>query len=725
MSSSIRPPAGGSSANSAALATLDPVRLLKRYYPWLIAAALAGGVIGAAAHYALANLYPTYASSATFECRPPTLRPEETAAGIGMGSDEMQRFMMTQARIMTSTSVLEPAVKNPDLEASAWAKQFYRNGTFQPQDAVRELSKSLSARPVQQTSLVTLSLSWRKPEATRVVVDAVASAYLEEFRKSNSLDTAGRREALGRQIRNLETQINDRSRERERKMAEIGMTDLREGQDMEEARARDLNASLVQLIRDLSTTESLLNKYTAMITEQFIVNLPDDIREQAKQDAVVGMLDSQIAQLEADEQTLLLQGYQSEHPTVVGTRQRIAATRQLREEKFETVGRKLFDAQLERLRTAKASTQAQLEEVGSQLKIVTTRKEDLTRLRVTLEQMDEEIQRWHAERADMVKARNNLETLMQYDVYARVRQIQPAQLPNEMSFPKLSILVPLGVVLFTGLVGGVLVLREVFDQRVKGPADIAVLPRMRVLGMVPDSSEDPVKAANIETAFRDAPTGVVSESFRQLRSPVIKAMDQAGHRTLLVLAGMPGSGATTVAANLALACAGAGERVLIIDANLRRPGMHRVFGQSEGPGLGDCLAGQTRLSEAIRATSAQNLSVLAAGSAANRMLPERLSSEAMGRLLAEAASSFDRVIVDAPPVIVSGDGVALANRCDAVTLVVRALSEKRGLVNRLRSQLSEARGEFLGVIVNGVRSSAGGYFKGNIRATHEYQSPSR
>ena len=722
-SPNLRSSAPSQGAGALALATLDPVRLLKRYYPWLIAAAFVGAVGGAAAHFALARAYPTFTSTATFECRPPSVRIDETTTINS--ADDLTRFMMTQSRIMTSTSVLEPATKNPDLEQSRWAKQFYKNGAFQPRDAMEDLSKNLTARPIQQTSLVQLSLSWRDPDATRAVVDAVAAAYLEEFRKNNNLDTAQRREALGRRIRDLETQIADKNRERERRMADANMTDLKEGQSMEETKARDLNASVVQLSRDLSTTESLLEKYTAMLSETITPIIPDDMREEAKRDPVVSSLDQQLASLRVDERGLIAQGYGAEHPTVVAVRKRIEATTQEREDVFNTVARRLFDSQLERLRTSKTATQSQLAEVSKQLDEVTKRKEDLTRLRVTLNQIDEDVSRWTTERANLVQARNNMETLGSSEVYARVRQIQPAQRPTEMAFPKLSILVPLGVLLCTGLVGGVLVLREVLDQRVKGPADVAVLPRMRVLGMVPDASEDPVKAANLETAFRDAPTGVVSESFRQLRAPLGKAMDQAGHRTLLVLAGMPGSGATTVAANLALACAGAGERVLVIDANMRRPGMHRVFGLNEGPGLGDCLAGQARMSDAIRASSAPNLSVLTAGTAANRMLPERLSSEIMGRLLAEAATNFDRVILDAPPVIVSGDGLALANRVDAVTLVVRALAEKRGLVNRLRAQLSEARGEFLGVIVNAVRSSAGGYFKGNIKATHEYQSQSQ
>ncbi|HYE01683.1 MAG TPA: hypothetical protein VD963_00470, partial [Phycisphaerales bacterium] len=102
---------------------------------------------------------------------------------------------------------------------------------------------------------------------------------------------------------------------------------------------------------------------------------------------------------------------------------------------------------------------------------------------------------------------------------------------------------------------------------------------------------------------------------------------------------------------------------------------------------------------------------------------ERLSTSAMGSVLGELKSKFDLVILDVAPAIVSGDGLVLATRCDAVALVVRAGSEKRGLVARLMAQFGDSRAELLGVILSAVRSSAGGYFKRNIRATHEYQKP--
>jgi capsular exopolysaccharide synthesis family protein len=193
-----------------------------------------------------------------------------------------------------------------------------------------------------------------------------------------------------------------------------------------------------------------------------------------------------------------------------------------------------------------------------------------------------------------------------------------------------------------------------------------------------------------------------------------------GHRTLLVVSGLPGSGTTTAVTNLAHAAAAADRRVLVIDANLRRPAAHRIFGLPDAPGLSDVLAGTRSFEAAVQRSADQRVDVLTAGSREARVF-ERLSTDAMEAVLREAAEKYDLVLIDAAPLVVSGDGLGLAQRCDASMLVVRALAEKRGMVARLRSELADSRAEHLGVLVNGVRSAAGGYLKGNIRATHDYQ----
>jgi Mrp family chromosome partitioning ATPase len=104
---------------------------------------------------------------------------------------------------------------------------------------------------------------------------------------------------------------------------------------------------------------------------------------------------------------------------------------------------------------------------------------------------------------------------------------------------------------------------------------------------------------------------------------------------------------------------------------------------------------------------------------------ERLATNAMGDVLRQAKEKYDYVVVDCSPLGVSGDGLTLASKCDASMLVVRALSEKRGMVARLRNELGDTRSDFLGVLINGVQGTAGGYMRSNIIATHEYQTQDR
>jgi capsular exopolysaccharide synthesis family protein len=277
-----------------------------------------------------------------------------------------------------------------------------------------------------------------------------------------------------------------------------------------------------------------------------------------------------------------------------------------------------------------------------------------------------------------------------------------------------------GIVLTVMVTGSTFFVRELIDQRVKGPADIGIIPRTRLLGWIPDAAEDPESGGATETAFRDRGKGVVAESFRQLRAVMLKRANQTGHKTVVIMSGLPGSGTTTVACNMALAAVAADRRVLLIDANLRRPGIHKVFAMNEAPGLADVLAKQSTLAGTIQKTAVDSLDVLSAGTKAARVV-ERLSTDGMSDLLAKARDEYDLILIDVAPAIVAGDGVALAGRCDASILVVRAFGEKRGMVARVKNELTDSRGEFLGVIVNAVRAATGGYLKGNIKTAAEYQ----
>jgi len=716
----IQAPAGGAGAPSG-FGNIDPIRLLRRYWMLLLAAAVLGAVVGIAGHYALLKINPMYTASATFECRH---RPSNTTSTSieNVQQADFDRFMGTQMNVMTSVDVLQDALKNSDLVATGWAKRFYVNGNFQPAKALPELQSKMSARLIAQTTLIRLSMTWKTPADVRTIVQAVANAYMQDIQNQERVTSASRREVLDRRRNEINEAVRTLTRTRDATLKDGRVTNLKEGADAAEQQQAKITGDLVEARQMQAQVTSLLKRLQDMAADNAVIPYPEDMQEQAKADPLIMDLNRQLTSLRVEEDSQTKQGLGRNHPTMQALAMRMQAAQAEQDSMTKTVLQRLYDARVEDLSKSVQTNDAREKKLISELDLVSVRKQELLRLLLSVEQIEEQTRQLNDELSIITRSKQELEALSGNAVFDRIRIVSPPQTPNQVSFPKLAMMIPLGVLLFAGLTATAVLLRELLDQRVKGPADVAMIPRLRVLGMVPDAAEDPSRPALVETAFRDTPGGVVTESFRQIRAPLVNKLDAEGLRTILILAGMPGSGATTVASNLAIACAGADEKVLVIDANFRRPSMHRVLGCEDALGMADCLAGQATLADCARPTSVANLSVLTAGSAGNRMLPERLSSEALGRLLAEAAASYDRVFIDSPPAIVSGDGLAIANRCDAVVMVVRALNEKRGLVNRIRTQLGNARAELLGVVVNGVKASAGGYFKRNIQATHDYHN---
>jgi len=290
-----------------------------------------------------------------------------------------------------------------------------------------------------------------------------------------------------------------------------------------------------------------------------------------------------------------------------------------------------------------------------------------------------------------------------------------------MSFPPAVFITAPGVAfLLTALVGGLIFLKEMLDTRVKSPACTKLLPQTDLLGVIPDASEDPSGRQEIDMVVARDPSGLLAESFRQVRTEVLKRMDGENFKTLMLAACQSDSGASTITSNLAVSMAYNGRRVLVIDANFRRPVQHRHFDLSPAPGLAEYLHDQLDLKQAIQPTGIENLDLLAIGEADDHIL-ERVESNGFTRAMLELKQQYDLILIDTPPMSIVGDSRQIANRVDASVLVVRAIQEKRGLVGRIVNQLKSAPCELLGVVLNGVQSSAGGYYRRNYQAFYEYQ----
>ncbi len=274
----------------------------------------------------------------------------------------------------------------------------------------------------------------------------------------------------------------------------------------------------------------------------------------------------------------------------------------------------------------------------------------------------------------------------------------------------------LAVAALLGLLGGagLACARDFADDRFRTLAAIRTAAGAPVLGAIPAiPAAVAASAADRGQVVHFDPFGDASESYRTLRTALQFGMP-ARTKTLLVTSPVAGDGKSTLVSNLAIAMAQANRRVLVIDADLRAPVQHRLFGLSDRTGLASVLDGTDTLDEAIRHTGVVGLDVLPAGPIPANPA-ELLNTPAFNDHVNDLADRYDMVLIDSPPVTAVTDARILAASADASLLVVRLGSSTRHQTERARDGLRGVGARLIGVAVNGVSrrgnlASATGYY---------------
>lgn len=709
------PPPGAGSINTM----VDPVRLLKQYLWWLVGAGVVGIVLGVAVFFALRMWVPRYTATAVFQANSALSGSDDPGNDAG-DENEMQMFMYTQVAVMLDENLLTEAARIPALRTETqWGKQFISasTGNFDDRTAAIELADVVSARVIPDTLFITLSATTGNKNDAATIANTVATAYMERLRRETSATFTEQRESLTRQIQRADSERQALEQRARNLLGDNTIASLEGRQSSSQAEIGTLSPTLVQYNTELQSTRDRLRQYETDLAAPGGVRYPDFLRTEVKNDPIVARHEANISSLNTQLRALL-EEFGSNHIAVKRVQQQIAAAEIERDKDMERLLAERFSALISLTRQAAQDYSIRINETTELLRSATARANELTILLAEYNTIKGDAERRAAERAEYEGRLREVESIIDRQASARMTLRYRATVPDQVSFPKIILVVPVVTFLVLFLTSGVILLREVLEQRVRTPADVAAIPRTRVLGVLSDVAEDPSSPASLETAIKDKPDGIVAEQLRQLRSSLVK---KVGRGAVLFASGLPGSGTTSIIAGVARSCAAIDEKALVIDANMRRPRLHKAFGAQEGPGLGDVLAGAATLDNAVQPGGSPGVFVLSAGTAPNRVY-ERLNSDAMSRLIEEAKSKYSLVLIDAPPMTVSGDAQVLANRVDATVLVARAFGETRGLLGRLRNQLGDCKGEFLGVVVNSVKSSAGGYFRKNIRLSHQYSS---
>ena len=254
---------------------------------------------------------------------------------------------------------------------------------------------------------------------------------------------------------------------------------------------------------------------------------------------------------------------------------------------------------------------------------------------------------------------------------------------------------------------GAAFLVEFFDDTIKTKDDFVRLVGVPDIGFIPRISEKEV--ANRDLAAVEMPRSGVAEAFRSVRTGILFSKKDAEIRSLLVTSAGPGEGKTTVAVNLALVMAEAGRgKILLIDADLRKPRVHTALGVENTTGLTNCLVGSATLSETARETQVPNLFVLPAGPTPPNPA-ELLGGHRMTEVMEEALRTYGMVILDTPPLVAVTDTCLLAPRVEGVFLVISVGRTSWRLIARGKEALAAVGEEATGAILNNVRARQSGY----------------
>ncbi len=290
----------------------------------------------------------------------------------------------------------------------------------------------------------------------------------------------------------------------------------------------------------------------------------------------------------------------------------------------------------------------------------------------------------------------------------RAAIIAPASVASQVG-PDFVKIMTIGSVL--GLLAGfgLACLIELADKSFRSPDDLMAELGIPVLSHIPFMREAKKRKGGPGSKVGNAlitvlrPKSRTAEAYRSVRTALYFSTSGEVNKIVQVTSPVAGDGKSTLAGNLAVAIANSGKRVLLVDADLRRPTVHKVFGINNKNGVSTVVSGVCQLEDACHATEVENLTILTCGPRPDNP-SEMLLSPEFEQLLEYVRAAFDFVVIDSPPILAVTDPASVAARADGVIVTLRLAKRSRDLAKRAVDQLQNVGANILGVVVNGVDS---------------------
>ena len=706
-------------ASAMALTPADVWRIIRKRLWLIIACFVVFGLGGTAAIVAWWYWAPYYTAEGVIEIEPGQARTLDLTQGY---QDQIpvqlfQPYVESQVRAILSPRALAAA-----LEALKGAQTLYPGPT---PNATYALGEDLQVIHIVNTQNIVVTLTGPNARQVRDIVREVLAQYIDQLRTDRQQADADRQQELRAERDDLRRQLDELGRKLAsyRDESAVIVADERGGEYVAALNAlvRQLTVSQVELAAaraDWTQFQELRRQSEETKDLSSVLMAFPEVMEAMRRDPTITPLATTSARLN-QELGSLEQRFGPQHETV--RRMKVmaqASANDLEARQNETLGQ-LIQQQAAALKNRYDSARGS--EAELQTRVSEARAAALSAAKLTAEYRTREDE-YRRVQTLLNTVLDGLERLRIGSALARpnVRVVVQPEIPLEPTEPRL-VLYSLATVLFSLLLGvGLSLLIELMDTRLRTPTQVVRQVGVPMLARVPDLTEDARLSldTNLALVSHTAPHSLLAESFRQLRTHLLFASDQP-IRSLLVTSPNPGDGKSTVATNLAIAMARTGERVLLVEANFRRPILPRVFDVPDTIGLSNVLVGLNSISEAVQATAIENLDVLVGGPPPPS--PAGLvGCNTMRQLIDEEVKAYDRVIVDGAPMLVVADNHLVTPILDGVIMVFHAGENTRGVAQRAVQQVLTLHGKIFGAVLNRVRATKGGYFRESFQAYYDY-----
>ncbi len=701
---------------------------------WVLILVVTLAVASAVTFYTLGQV-KIYRAGATIQIDPsvpqPLGRDVQGVVDVGAGAYWSNReYYETQFKIIQSRRIAEETVRALGLHRDMGFVQNLppgsspANGEVSVETAAQILQGRLAVDPEENSRIVFISLEDADPRRAQRVLTALIDTYIQ-----SNLDDAI--SSTGNASEWLKSQLEKLKKELERN--ELALHKYKKGNGILSVSFDDqsnmLRAELAQLNAELTRVRAKIQEIAARASELAKIDADDPATLPASEllnSAVLGQLRSAYVEAKQAHDSLVAQGRGEEHPEVRAARVRVDTARQA----LSAEVRNIKGAVLNDL----AATRAEAKGLSKLFEAAKKRALELNRLEIDYNRLARS--KHNTEKLySVVLERSKESDLTGMLRFNNIKVIDSPLLPAAPVRPVLSTSLTFGLV--SGLLLGVALAlsRELLDRTIKSQEDLEAEVPFSSIGVLPWISHEggskqerklnaSIGERPLELFMHFRPSSHLSEAVRTIRTNIRFMSPDKPHRRLLVTSAGPGEGKTTVACSLAIAIAHAGQTVLLLDCDLRRPRLGKIFGVPSEFGVSQAVLDQAVLDHCRSQTEIPNLDVMAAGALAPSPA-ELLQSESFGRLLDTLEQRYDCLILDSPPLMPVADAAILSAQVDGCVVVVRAGKTPRELARRAAGTLLGVGAKVVGTVLNAIDLKSPGYLYRGYPAYYARESEPR